>query len=135
MARAKGTSRPCSSTEPRARLADARSFWEAADVLDNPDVKTTNAIHAAIAAADAICCLALGQRSADGNHAAAIVLLRQADRQLASTLGRLLDLKTQAGYEETDIAPSRAAWSVRAAKRLVDAAEARILGGISDTQR
>jgi hypothetical protein len=127
MARPTGLTRTCTSGEPRARLADARGFWDAADLLDDPDVRTTNAIHAAIAAADVICCLALGKRSSDGNHAAAVALLEQVDRKLAATLGRLLGLKAQASYEATNVPPSRASWSVAAAKRLVDAAEDRFL--------
>ena len=47
------------------RLIDTRQFLEAAELLDAPDVVATCAIHAAIAAADAITCHALGQRSSD----------------------------------------------------------------------
>ena len=47
---------------------------KAAELLEAPDVVATNAIHAAIAAADAIACYSLGERSGDGNHAAAVEL-------------------------------------------------------------
>ncbi len=63
-------------------------------LLDAPDVIATNAIHAAIAAADVITCQALGERSSDGNHQSAVELLRPVDASLASALRRALDRKT-----------------------------------------
>ena len=74
MSRSKGRTRECGGHDARARLRDARQFMEAAELLadaGNGDVVATNAVHAAIAAADVLCCLALGRRSADGNHDAA----------------------------------------------------------------
>ena len=85
--------------QARKRLIDARQFLEAAEILDAPDVVATCAIHAAIAATDAITCHALGERSSDGNHVAAVDLLRQVDTNLAMALKRALDRKTQAAYE------------------------------------
>lgn len=55
----------CSLADARARLTDAGSFLRAAELLDDPDVVATNAVIAAIAASDAICCVALGARAAD----------------------------------------------------------------------
>ena len=66
MSRAKGSCKPCDVQQARQRLVDARQFLEAAELLDAPDVVATCAIHAAIAAADAITCHALGERSRDG---------------------------------------------------------------------
>ena len=96
MSRAKGIRKPCDQTRARQRLVDARQFLEAAELLDAPDVVATNAIHASIAAADAITCSALGERSADSDHGAAVDLLRQVDASLAAALKRSLDRKTQA---------------------------------------
>jgi hypothetical protein len=107
---------------------DARQFLEAAELLDAPDVVATNAIHAAIAAADAVTCHALAERSNDGNHAAAVDLLRQVDLSLATTLKRALDRKTQAAYESTDISRIDAASCVKWAKQLLAAAESRLEG-------
>jgi hypothetical protein len=76
-------------------------------------------IHAAIAAADAITCHALAERSNDGNHASAVDLLRQVDATLATTLKRSLDRKTQAAYESSDISKTDAASCVRWAKQLL----------------
>jgi hypothetical protein len=105
---------------------DARQFLEAAELLEAADVVATNAIHAAIAASDAITCYGLTERSNDGNHAAAVDLLRQVDPRLATTLKRALDRKTQAAYESTDISRTDAANCVKWAKQLLTAAESRL---------
>ena len=128
MSRAKGSRRPCDGQQARQRLVDARQFLEAAKLLDAPDVVATNAIHAAIAAADAITCHALGERSNDGNHASAAELLRKVDAGLATALQRALDRKTQAGYESTDISALDSASCVRWAEQLLIGAEARLHG-------
>lgn len=70
MSRPKGARRPCGVREARQRLIDARQFFEAAELLDAVDVVATNAIHAAIAAADAVTCSALGERSSNGKSLA-----------------------------------------------------------------
>jgi hypothetical protein len=124
--RPKGTRRGCDSHQARQRLIDARQFLEAAELLDAPDVVATNAVHAAIAASDAITCYALAERSNDGNHGAAVDLLRQVDVGLATTLKRTLDRKTQAAYESADISATDAANCVRWAKQLLSGAESRM---------
>lgn len=126
MSRAKGARKPCDVQQARQRLVDARQFLEAAKLLDAPDVVATCAIHAAIAAADAITCHALGERSNDGNHLSAVDLLRQVDAKLATALKRALDRKTQAGYESVDISAADAEGCVKWAEQLLVAAEARL---------
>jgi hypothetical protein len=126
MSRGKGARKPCDVLQARQRLVDARQFLEAAELLDSPDVVATCAIHAAIAAADAITCNALGERSSDGNHVSAVDLLRQVDSKLSTSLKRALDRKTQAGYESVDISAADAANCVKWAEQLVAAAEARL---------
>jgi hypothetical protein len=126
MSRAKGARRPCDIRQSRQRVTDARQFLEAAELLEAPDVVATNAIHAAIAAADAITCHALGERSNDSNHVAAVDLLRQVDATLATALKRALDRKTQAGYESADISAADAASCVIWAQQLLKAAEIRL---------
>ena len=126
MSRAKGIRKPCDQTRARQRLVDARQFLEAAVLLDAPDVVATNAIHASIAAADAITCSALGERSADSDHGAAVDLLRQVDASLAAALKRSLDRKTQAAYESDDISNSVALSCVKWAKKLVSGANRRL---------
>ena len=126
MSRAKGSRKPCDLQQARQRLVDARQFLEAAEILDAPDVVATNAIHAAIAASDAITCHALGERSSDGNHVAAVELLRKVDVRLSTALKRALDRKTQAGYESADISASDAENCVKWASQLLAAAHARL---------
>jgi len=125
MSRDKGARKPCDVQQARQRLVDARQFLEAAELLDAPDVVATCAIHAAIAAADAITCHALGERSSDGNHESAVALLRQVDASLATALKRALDRKTQAGYESLDVSATDATRCVRWARQLLSAAKAR----------
>ena len=126
MSRPKGTRKPCDVQQARQRLVDARQFLEAAKLLDAPDVVATCAIHAAIAASDAITCHALGERSNDGNHLSAVDLLRQVDPRLATALKRALDRKSQAGYESVDISAAVAANCVKWAEQLLAAANARL---------
>lgn len=126
MSRAAGARRACDIHQARQRLVDGRQFIEVAELVEAPDVIATNAIHAAIAATDVITCQALGERSGDGNHAAAVDLLGRVDRTLANALRRALDRKTQAGYESTDISTRDAASCVKWAKQILAAAEARM---------
>ena len=79
-----------------------------------------------IAAADAITCHALGERSSDGNHVSAVDLLRQVDAKLSTSLRRALDRNTQAGYESVDIGAADAASCVKWAEQLLAAASARL---------
>ena len=125
--RASGRRSPCTITDASARLHDAAAFLEAAKCLQDPDVIATNAIHAAIAAADAVCCVALRERSADGNHTAAIDLLGRVDDSLSAALKRALDRKNQAAYESRDISVSDAKMCIRQAEVLIAAARQRVI--------
>jgi len=118
---------PCTVTDARARLHDADAFLEAAATATDADVVATNAIHAAIAAADAICCVALRERATGGNHAAAVALLGRVDADLASALSRSLSRKTQAACESRHVTAREAAAGVRQAGALVAAARSRVL--------
>jgi hypothetical protein len=120
-----GRRQPCTIADARARLHAAEAFLETAETATDPDVKATNAIHAAIAAADAICCFALRQRSRDANHSAALDLLRTVDPQLAATLTRLLSRKHQAAYESRDVSARDAVACIRQATGLLEAARRR----------
>jgi hypothetical protein len=122
-----GRRKDCTVTDAKARLDDAEAFLDAAEISENVDVIATNAIHAAIAASDAICCVALRQRSADGDHNAAVWLLGQVDKKLAHALSRSLNNKTQASYESRSVSATDAAACVRQATALVDAARDRLL--------
>lgn len=123
-----GRRSPCSIADAKARLHDSEAFLEAAQSVQDADVVATNAIHSAIAAADALCCVALRERSADGNHTAAIQLLSRVDSDLSAALKRALDRKTQAAYESRDISASDAKMCLRQATLLLAAARERVLG-------
>lgn len=93
-----GQTRPCSRADAQTRLRAASQFLTMCDLGDDDasignDVVATNAIHAAIAAADAICCARLKLHSASGNHQDAATLLGTVDRKLGDDLARVLGLK------------------------------------------
>jgi hypothetical protein len=118
--------RPCTATEARARLHKARDFLDLAEVgadRDKFDPATSNAVLAGIAAADAICCRRIGQRSASEDHAAATQLLAQVDGEGAQRLARLLSLKYKAQYDHRPITPAEAQRALRWAGQLVELAE------------
>lgn len=129
--------RRCDETVGAGRLRKARQFLDAADVVgdladDEADVRdaiVTLLVHAGIAAADAICCKALGEFALGGDdHRDAIELLgrvREPDgRELANRLERLLRLKTKAGYTHRPVTADERKAARRAAERLVEAARA-----------
>ena len=118
--------RACGAPEAGKRLHDAEAFLEIAEVADDPDVKAMNAIHAAIAAADAICCREIGERSAGQDHRQSVELLTRVDKQLASHLRRSLEKKTQAAYGSDDVSATDADRCVVYAQRLVEAARRRV---------
>lgn len=88
-----------------------------------------NAVLAAIAASDAICCLRLG-RFHSGDHRAAARLLglvRPDGPELAKQLARVLAVKDQVDYSGDPIPESRMVSVLRSTARLVETAE-RTLG-------
>jgi len=120
-------SRTCGRPEALARLAKAKRYlhWaEAALEEADHDVAAGNAVIAAIAAADAICCVRLGTRSADDDHQAAGALLARADKDAAKALGRVLAVKHRAHYDHVPVPESAAKAAVRGARSVLDAAEA-----------
>lgn len=96
-------------------------------VLGESDTDLSNAcvtlwVHAGIAAADVICCAHLGQYSRGQDHSAAVDLLKQVDAKAASHLGRLLGLKTRAGYSPKTIGRSDVLAARRAGEALIELA-------------
>ena len=117
------TLQDCDHADARARLVDAQDFFAVAQITDNPDVIAANAVLAGIAAADVICCVALGHHSRSLDHAAAIGLLRTAkDRQSANQLDRLLSVKSRSQYDVRSLTEAQAAQALARAGRLVDKA-------------
>ena len=121
------TSRPCTIADARARLREAEAYLDAAQPVGDPEAIAANAIRAAMAAADAVCCVALRERSADGSSLAAVGLLSRVDRSQSAALKRALDRQTQAAYESREISVSDAKMCLRQAALLLDAARDRVL--------
>jgi hypothetical protein len=125
----------CSPAVTRGRLARARAFLEAADLVgdliegdDSAEGELAAAlvtlwVHAGIAAADVICCVRLGRHHSGEDHQAAVKLLRVADKGQETALERLLDLKTPAGYGHRLISADDRMRAKRAAEALVRRAE------------
>ena len=117
----------------RARLKEARLYLSAAELLDSGSaaenkVAGSNAILAGIAAADAICGLVLGERSAGDDHTQAINLLKRATHpstKAANSLSRLLTQKTPVQYGADSLSASETAQLIKWARDIVDEADAR----------
>lgn len=119
----------------RARLKEAHVYLSAAELLNSGKpaenkVAGSNAILAGIAAADAICGLVLGERSAGDDHAQAVDLLKRATHpstKAANSLARLLTQKTPVQYGADAISATDAANLVKWARDVVNEADARDL--------
>jgi hypothetical protein len=95
------------------------------DELATPGVATALAVLAGIAASDAVCCAALGQRSRAQDHRQATVLLAQISPNggaMARDLERLLAIKDDAHYGMLHVSSQRATAALRQARRLFEAA-------------
>lgn len=128
MARKSSTS-PLSATEARARLKEAQAYLElaelgvASDSVAERRVSGSNAILAGIAAADAICGLALGERSSGEDHVQAAALLERAVRPRTKTVTsfrRLLTDKTPIQYGVQPVSVADSAALLKWAKEIVD---------------
>lgn len=78
-----------------------------------------------INAKDAICLALTGSTAKTDDHAAAVAELRRAgstSKALATTLGRLLNLKNKAQYQTVDVAHADAVKAEEWARKLVDGA-------------
>lgn len=99
------------------------------DELATPGVAAALAVLAGIAASDAVCCAALGQRSRGQDHRQAIALLSQVSpdgQPMARDLERLLAVKDDAHYGMLHLSSQRAALALRQARRLFDAVSAHV---------
>lgn len=131
-------SRPCDPGVTTGRLAKARQFREAAlvvseladDEADVADATVTLLVHAGIAAADAICCAALGRHATGESHQDAVAHLasvRPDGRELAKALSALLGVKTRAGYSSERVSADQRRRAMRSADRLLQAAQVRVV--------
>jgi len=109
-------------------LERAQEFLSAAhSSLDRGHMQaaTSNSVHAAIAAMDAVTVFHAGKRSASDRHEETVDLVRSlglADAELSKRLiqlGRLLGMKTRAEYANARIKRREAEDAVRTADRIV----------------
>lgn len=126
--------RPCTAATVEGRLARAVEFFESAEDGRREHPERANAwvtlyILAGIAAADVICCRALGRHAQVDNHVQAVALLRSVQPdgpELSLALGVLLGMKTKAGYGERAVSTEDVTRAPRRSKQLVDAARRRV---------
>jgi hypothetical protein len=132
MSRAGGRTQLCGAAEARTRLNDARAQLEfaelatAASTSEERKAAVSCAVVAGIAASDAACCAALGQRSRSQNHRDAADLVRSiapGGDDAAKLLGRLLGLKDAAQYGFDAISGPALVGAQRQARQLVEFAE------------
>ncbi len=142
---ARARRRPCTAEDARTRAAQARAYLEVAKLIrgdaDKPEdvnfnhVAAGNAVLAAIAASDALCCRLLGERSRGQDHRDAVALLEQVRfgtgtdevqarraRDLARALATALDLKDDSHYGTLMVGPTELGRLIRATEVLVSAA-------------
>ncbi|MEZ5381601.1 MAG: hypothetical protein R2754_07365 [Microthrixaceae bacterium] len=124
----------CSQKQRRGRLAKAVTFSEAAQQLDAladdgtpTDARIALYVDAGIAAADVICCIALGEHAAGQSHDEAIDLLGRVDKPLTLDLASLLRFKTRTSDGADAATQQQLKTASRAAKRLVGAASRKAL--------
>lgn len=131
MIRRGGRTAPCTKRDARTRLDQANAYLEVAELTvgerggEWASVAAGVAVLAGIAAADAICCVRIGERSRGQNHRQAAELLESATPDgpaLADSLVKLLDVKDQAHYGTRVVSAAQARGSIRRARTLVDRA-------------
>lgn len=131
MAKSADRTRSCDAATRAGRLAKARQFMDAADLIetladeaaDVADAYVTLCVHAGIAAADVICCARLGRHARGDDHASAVEMLERANPDVAKHLRTLLSMKTKAGYTAIPVSGAEHTRAGRAARALVAAAE------------
>jgi hypothetical protein len=126
---------PCGPGEAARKTRLARAYLDLAQQTAEQDsdearnVAAGNAVLAAIAAADALTCLRLGRHSRGQAHQEASGLLRSVrpdGPKLAKDLSTALGVKDAAHYGSVLLSAANLKTTLRAATRLVEAAEAAI---------
>lgn len=122
----------CGLTEAEKRARIARMYLDVAEIAaaeegdEARNVAAGNAVLAAIAASDAICCVRLGKRPRGQDHREAVNMLqtvRPDGQRHAGDLSTVLAVKDASHYGETFVSAAKFRTTVRAALRLVEAAE------------
>ncbi len=128
--------RRCDEGTIAGRLRKAEQFLEAAETIrevaddehDVADALVTLYVHAGVAAADVLCCIALGEHAQGERHDEALDLLtrvRPHGPDLAKSLRPLLGIKTRAGYSDRPVTREDCTRAQRHAAKLVRAARDR----------
>ncbi len=122
--------RRADSGQARARRTIAQKYLEVADLVATEDGTAINvcvglAVLAGIAAGDAICISATGERYAGQDHMAAAELLERVDSALGSRLRQLVELKPGSHYGEQLLDADDRKTALRATQALVRAATER----------
>lgn len=131
--------RPCDRAALRGRLLKAEQFFEQAELIrelaeseaEAGDAYVSLYVLAGIAAADAICCRALGAHALGESHQEAVQLLRTVrpdGDELARSLSTLLGVKSRAGYAAAPVTAEMRRRANRHAAKLVVAARDRVTG-------
>ena len=133
MARSKARTQSCDRNDALIRLAQAESFFLAAELIvesesadATPGVAASLAVLAGIAASDAACCARLGVRARGQSHSEAIELLSAVEpsgAEMAKDLRRLLNRKDDSQYGLAFVSAGDASRMVSWAKRLLDHAQ------------
>jgi hypothetical protein len=128
-----GRKQPCSARDARIRRSHARKFLEVAEIAadeqdEDPEYASAAAslaVLAGIAAADAACCKALGERSRSQDHHDAEKLLQRVvgGKAAASQLRDLIDLKDAAHYGFIDVSRPELKKALRRARSLLKFAD------------
>lgn len=118
--------------EGMGRRRVAEKYLEVAELIASEDGTAVNvavglAVLAGIAAGDAICITATGERYSGTDHAAAADLLARVDRLLGGELADLVALEPGSHYGDALLKPEQRTRALRAARTLVDEARARTL--------
>ncbi len=133
MARMTGRSQRCSPRDAQGRLKHASKFLEVAEIAageheQDPEyasVAVSLAVLAGIAAADAACCKALGERSRSQDHHDATRFVKRVigGGDAARQLDALLGLKDEAHYGFFDVSPAELKRALRRARAMLEFAE------------
>lgn len=134
-----GRTRRCDEATTAGRLRKAEQFLDAAETIrefaadesEVGDAYVTLCVHAGVAAADVICCVALGVHAIGDDHNEAVSLLstvRSEGAELARALSVLLGMKTRAGYGATSVTVENRKRAQRHSERLMRAARDRRSG-------
>lgn len=128
MATKRGKSSVCGKGTAQSRLNVAREYQALAHSKLNVETGAVrnamagNAILAGIAAADAICCIRLGERSTSSDHSDAVLFLAKVNPVLAQKLSTLIGSKPTSHYGENFIGIETLKSCLRAMDQLVLAA-------------